>query len=366
MLTGRRRLTPRALLIALAVGLCLPAVATAGSDYSGKAFGVRLAPAFVRFTEVSALGGETVANRYSPAINPASADWTEIPNKIGVALTPYYSLIHFRNGTNLHLTGESATWDSRKFGTFQPTVSQIRSNEETMRNGLDFDYKVDTFQIQWGKRINNFAVGAMFNYAKAKVIQDGRIWVKSGLFPVPLPTNVRSEGNAESYRFRVGGLYEPVEKLLFGMIVEYGFQPFRSDVMVTTFGIPDFPAGITTRTKEKGIQQQWLVRPGVSYEYADRSSVYFDYAYGGYFLPTDSLASHRFSLGVDHALLPFLNLRATGSVDTRGNFGATCGASVFFSEWASLEFGYQYNLLPELRPEFGPAHIFQFALAFRN
>ena len=43
----------------------------AGSNYSDKHFSVRLPPAFIRFTEVSALGGETVANRFSSAINPA-------------------------------------------------------------------------------------------------------------------------------------------------------------------------------------------------------------------------------------------------------------------------------------------------------
>ena len=347
-------------LIALVAIMCWPGAAQAGSAYGDKHFAVRLAPAFIRFTEVSALGGETVANRFSSAINPASAGWTEIPGH-GVVVAPYYSRIHFQNGTNLDLYGESITYDTKKYGTFQPTLSQIRSNEETHRLGLDFDYNVDTFQLQWGKRFGDFAVGATFNFSEASILQDGLV-----LAPVPgvglVPTFVRSHGEAESYRFRFGGLYQPAEKWLVGAVVEYGFAPWRSRTMTT---IPVPPAAITMSNHDSGTQQQFLFRPGVSYEYAERSTVYADYAVGAYIHQDGQLKSHRFSVGIDHQLLPFLFVRATGSMDVRGNAGLTCGLTAFFAEWGSIELGYQYNMLPELRPEFGRAQTIQAALSFR-
>ena len=111
--------------------LCAPALC-ADKDYEDKDFSVRLPPAFVRFTEVSAAGGETVANRWSSAINPASAGWMDVPAKHGVIVAPYCSHIPFQEGTSLNLFGESLTWDTGKWGTFQPTLSQMRSNQATM------------------------------------------------------------------------------------------------------------------------------------------------------------------------------------------------------------------------------------------
>ena len=364
MISAIRRRMPSRTIAFLLVLLCVAAAASAGSDYGSESFAVRLPPAFIRFTEVSAIGGETVANRFSSAINPASTAWTDLASKYGIVVAPYYSLINFDNGTDLHLTGQSVTWDTGKFGVFQPVVSQIRSNEDTLRTGLDFDYDVDTFQLQWGKRFGRCAIGATFNFARARIIQDGTIMRTVAPFPSPLPVTVYSEGNAESYRFRLGGLYEVADKWLAGMIVEYAFQPWRSDVTTTTTLPGELPPSIT-RARNSGTQHQVLVRPGISYEYAERSTVYLDYAYGGYLRHDDALHSHRFSLGVDHQLLQWLFVRAAGSVDDRGNVGVTCGASVFFSRWGSLEFGYQYNMLPELQPEFGRAHALQFTLAIR-
>jgi hypothetical protein len=207
-----------------AVGALLagwPHAAMAQKDYSDKDFSVRLPPAFVRFTEVSATGGPTVANRYSSAINPASADWLDLPGKVGKVLAPYYSFVGFGEGTDIHVIGESLTWDAGPAGTFQPTISQVRSNQAKTEQGLGFHYDVDTAQLQWAKRFGDCAFGAMFNYANARIIQ------KLGDMTV-------AEGTADSYRFRLGGLYEPVKKVLTGAIFEYGFQNVRSENLAFT------------------------------------------------------------------------------------------------------------------------------------
>lgn len=81
-------------LAAAAVALW-PLGAAAQSSYSDKDFSVRLPPAFLRFTEVSTMGGETVANRYSSASNPASAGWIAPPGDLGIMAVPYYSAIRF-------------------------------------------------------------------------------------------------------------------------------------------------------------------------------------------------------------------------------------------------------------------------------
>ena len=150
--------------------LLVAASALAQDDYSDKGFGLRLPSAFLRFTQVSAMGGGSAANRWSSAVNPASADWTPIPGRFGFVLAPYASHIAFANGTDLMLTAESLTWNTGELGTIQPVVVQIRSNRATTRQGLLFDYTVDYTQLGWAKRFGDWAIGATANYAIARTV----------------------------------------------------------------------------------------------------------------------------------------------------------------------------------------------------
>jgi hypothetical protein len=340
-----RRLRGVPLIVPFLLPCLVPLAAIAGSDYSDKDFAVRLPPAFLRFTEVATMGGETVANRMSSAINPASTAWLELPGDLGVVLAPYYSPLLFDNGTNMHVIGESATVKAGWLGVIQPTISQIRTNNATMNNGRTFDYTVDSYQVQWGKRCGQWAGGATFNFARAEVIQTA-----AGGF--------HAKGVSESYRWRFGGLYEPAEKWLLGAIFEYGFQPFRSRTIVPTqFG----PMII----RDRGVQHQFVFRPGVSYEYSPLSSVFLDYQFGYFRNPEDNLHSHHFTAGVDHRLLEWLFIRGSVGLDVRGNVGIGGGLSVFPAKWCSLDLGYKYDVLPELHQEFGRSHTIQVAFNVR-
>ena len=271
-------------LVLLCVVVVFPVAARAGSDYSDKSFGLRLPPAFMRFREVATMGGESVANRFSSAINPASTDWNEVPSRFGVVLAPYTSHVCFGEGTKLRLYAQAINWDTRDFGTIQPSLSQIRSNQATTRTGLEFDYKADVLQVQWGKRVEDAAVGMNFNFARSRLIHR----LGSGGMKI-------SESNAESYRWRFGGLWEPLEKWLVGAIFEYGFAPYRATTSLPT------PFGIFT-TRDRAVTHQYIFRPGVSYEYAPMSSAYFDYQFGLFTQHSEKLRNHRFNFGADHRL----------------------------------------------------------------
>lgn len=336
-------------------------VSRADQDYNDHDFSVRLPPAFVRFTDVSAFGGGTAANRWSSAINPASAGWARIPNEHGTVIAPYYSNVCFTGGMNLHIVGESVTWDSRKWGVFQPTIGQIRNSDGRTNQGMDFDYHVDTVQLQWAKRWDDWAAGACFNFAKAEVHQDGTV-VTPG--PIPSTTDVSAEGNAESYRFRFGALKKFGDKLLTGVVFEYGVHPTRDrTTRVTTVPLP-VPPTITV-THRKDTQQQYVLRPAVSWEYMDMSTISVDYQFGAFFNEVDCLRSHRWSISAQHRILDPLFLRGGISIDHRGNVGGSTGFSLYLTEWAGVFLGYQYNMLPELAPEFGRAHTFQAGLSIR-
>ena len=324
--------------------LLLPSVALASGDYSEEQLGLRLAPAFIRFLEVSAIGGQTVANRASSAINPAAADWFEMPGKNGTILVPYYTHTEFDSGAEIDLYALSATWRSENLGTFQPTAAALRSNRAMTNQGTIFDYEVDSYQLQWAKRSGDHAIGVTLNFADAGVAID------AGGLRV-------ADTNSESYRFRGGWLLEVGENVMVGLIVEYGFAPFRTNAIAITPGGP-VPVMI------KDTQYQYIARPGVSWQYGDMSSVYVDYQYGAFSNDSGTLESHRFSAGIEHRVVQWLFLRLNVASDVRGNTGFGVGASIMFARWGSVHIGYEYDPFPEIRFEFGRAQYFQVIVAF--
>jgi hypothetical protein len=340
-----------------------PSLVLSDSGYSNMDFSVRLPPAFVRFTEISALGGETVANRFSSAVNPASLGWMSLPSKYGIALTPYYSFLNFEEGMQLNLFGESMTWDTRSWGVIQPTLSQVRTNNTTAQDGLTFDYQVDVGQVQWGKRYGNWALGADLNYARANVKRKGPLLIEVPGFSQMMPVDVDTETSADSYRLRIGGLYQPSENWLLGMILEYGWQPYRLKT-TTQMSLPFLPSPIQQTTESNGKQQQYILRPGLSYEYAKGSTLFLDYQLGHFNSDRDNLINHRFNAGIEHRFLEWLFVRFSPSVDLQGNVGVSFGLSAFLSTWCSIEAAYQYNMYPEIEKEFGRAQTIQSVLAF--
>jgi len=346
----------RAIALAVVVFAAGPTIVRAQDDYSDKDFSLRLASAFIRFTEVNSAGGQTVANRWSSAINPAATGWTPIPSKMGFVVSPYYSHIRFKNGTRLNLTGESFTWDTGEWGAFQPTASQIRSNRAVDNQGLIFDYKVDTYQLQWGKRFGSWGIGATANYTSADVVND---------LDTPFGRLRASDSHAASYRFRLGALYQPAERLLAGLMVEYGASPYRATALAMGPRGPIIGQTGPVMVKLKGTLQQVIVRPGVSYEYADYSTVYLDYQLGHFWSKRGTLNHHLLVAGVDHRILEPLFVRAAVSVDGRGNAAYTCGVGAYVSRWCSIDLGYHYDILPDLQPEFGRAHVGQLTVSGR-
>jgi hypothetical protein len=347
----------------LLVLIIFPSVVFSDSGYSNKDFSVRLPPAFVRFTEISVIGGETVANRFSSAVNPASLSWTTLPGNKGIVVSPYYSSLNFQEGLQLNLFGESMTWDTRSWGVIQPTLSQVRTNNVTARDGLTFDYQVDVGQVQWGKRFGNYAFGADLNFARADVRRKGTLLSQIPGLPVMMPVDVDTETSADSYRGRIGGLYQPAEKWLTGMILEYGFQPYQTKT-TTRMSLPPLPSPVIQTTEDKGNQHQYILRPGVSYEYAKGSTLFADYQLGIYHSDKDTLVNHRFTAGIEHHHLEWLFVRFSPSINWEGNVGLSVGLTAFLAKWCSIEAAYQYNMFPEIEPEFGRAQTIQTVLAF--
>jgi len=328
----------------LLLGLCVTARA---GDYKDKDFSLRFPAALNRFSpyaDAAAVGGASAGSKWSSSINPASTGWLALPGRYGVSLSPQYSALCFDQGTKMHVTSQAGVVDLKKWGVLQPAIAQVHSNTRTTSEGLDFNYEMEFYQLQWGKRLGKWAAGANFSYALSETEHQ-----LSGLRVV--------RTRSDTYALRVGGLCEVVDKLLAGLVLDYGESKGRTVFYdFLGFGIGEIKVHDTTR--------QYGVRPGVSYEYMEDSAVFFDYQYLRLTNDTGRLRIHRFHAGVDHRLIEGLFVRAGTAFDIRGNAAVTCGVGIYPTDWFTIDVAYQCDMYPEVDLEFGPSHAVTLSLGF--
>ncbi len=340
--------TSRRAILACLGALMLTSSAAAGG-YGKKDFTLRFPAALSRFSsygDVAGAGGASAASKWSSSVNPASSAWLRVPSRFRLSPSPQFSSICFASGTRIHVMTESLTWESENAGTFLPALAQIRSNRDAARNGFVFDLDMDFYQMQWARRVGQrLAVGANFNFTQAQTRFD------LGDFHF-------SKTVSETYGFRFGGLWEPVDNLRVGVVFDYALSPAR-----TTMRVPAGP--VTLLVKDEDTTYQYLLRPGVSLEYAEDSAVFLDYQYGAFINDTGHLEVHRFCAGVDHRVFKWLFIRGGAVFDSRSNCAWTVGVGLYPTDWFTIDLAYQDDLFPELAAEFGRSRVLTLSLGFR-
>jgi hypothetical protein len=323
----------------------------AGGPLDEAAFSLRFPTAISRFAsyaDVAAEGGAQAASEWVSSNNPASAAWPkETPPAYDTSFSPQFSLIGFGSGNHLYVTAEAVNVNAGKAGFFIPAAAQVYSNHEQLSNGLGYRFDAQFYQLQWGKLVApKWTVGGNFNLT----VSDTRF---------DLDGTQVARSRAESYDFRVGIVHQLLPRLRIGMIADYAFAPSRNDTL--TFD----PATFTLRnerTYDKA--HQFLLRPGLVFRYAPGCDLYVDYQLGYFEDASGTLTVHRFPIGVEHTVIKnILFLRAGTLIDTEGNISATAGFGISLGTRASLDAAYQYDMLPELRPEFGVAQTMVISLA---
>ncbi|MCE9591563.1 MAG: DUF481 domain-containing protein [Planctomycetes bacterium] len=331
-----------------AVFLTIAIVASApAEDFGGHDFTLRFPAAISRFSsyaDVAAGGNAQAASEWSSSVNPASAAWPQ-DKQFKNGFAPQFTAITFQEGTDLYVVSEAVTLDAGDWGVFLPAAAQIRSNEEDDSTGTQFGFDADYGQIQWGKMISpDLAIGANFNFTSSQTKFD-------------ISDTELARTNSETYGFRLGAVHQTFEKVRTGVVFDYAFAPSRTEIR-DIFGL-----GIGTQ-HINDTTHQFLLRPGIAWEYAKGCDFYFDYQGGVFFNDTGTLWVHRFGAGVDHALIEkILFLRGGVVIDTEGTVSGTTGFGVSLGDRVSLDFAYQYNMFPEIRSEFGPAQTFTVSLS---
>jgi hypothetical protein len=339
----KRMQTGSVITVAACILLCGYGQAAA-DPYKGADFSLRFPAALTRFStygDVAGYGGASAGAKWSSSTNPASIGWLDIEQPLHICTSGQFSRLWFDNGTNFDVFAESVTWDGDDLGTFLVASAQASTNEEPTRDmGMDFRFTADIFQLQWAKKLSEtWAVGANFGWTKSGCRY------KFGPFPI-------LESNSDCYDIRLGTLHQLAERFLGGVVVDYGWSRDRTE-FYSIPAIGQSAAKVYDRTR------QFLVRPGVSYEYMKDSTVYLDYQYGVFWNDTGTLNVHRIYAGVEQALCEWIYARGGTTYDPCVETCAWTGGLGFYpTRWLSIDLAYQYNVFPEIANEFGRAQTF--------
>jgi hypothetical protein len=315
--------------------------------FDNKDFSLRFPAAFSRFSsyaDVAATGGACAGSKWQSSVNPAAMDWQNMPGHCQLGLNPQYSSIFFQEGAVLHVISESATKELQQFGTFELALAQLRSNDYDTRQGIRFSSDMDYVQVQWGKRFpNDLALGGNFNYSSTEVANK-------------IDALTLADASSDAYDFRFGTLFPMAENLLGGLVLDYGWSPSTTIIYdIFNYGIGDLR--IKDRTK------QFILRTGPSYEFKKDSIISLDYQYGSFKNDTGEMEVHRMLAGIDYGIMEALFVRGGFAADNQGNASWTCGLGIYPLKELGIDMGYQYDMFPELQPEFGRSHLLTLSIS---
>ena len=320
----------------LAVGM-LATEPAPGKDLAAVAFSLRLPAALSKFSpynDVGGVGGASAGSQYQSSINPAATDW-QPAKPYSVAASAQYLSILFDQGSTLHIADEAATLKLPDWGSAQTAAAQVRNDGST--NGtftlLDANYG----QLQWGyKFTDRLAIGLNGNYTA--------LTTRAGISGMTLGTS-----DSHTYDISAGVLGSPYDHLFVGLVADYAASPAR-----TIISDPTCTCQIGTNDTTK----QLLSRAGLSYEYAEKSSIYVDYQYGNNWNTTGEFSTNRVFSGIEHQIRPWLYARAGVAYDFRGVLSPTAGIGLYPTASTSIDIAFQSNMFPELIPEFRRSKLF--------
>lgn len=330
------------------------------SDLTDESFGLKLGLALDRsstFTDVIALSAST-AYPFLSSVNPAAGDFLrEPPYDFRVIGTLTGAYVHFGNGSSLAATAASATYRLPGAGTLLASYTRIDSQDVESHQGDHFTLRSNELRVTYSHLLERW-----ISLGGSVRLSGSRVGASSLLFDFPLHTDTESLGVEGS----LGVMVAPHRAWLVGLFVALGWT--RNE----TTGFADLPPAPFgpgfTRIDFTDNTRSLNVRGGVGWRPSDTFGVYADWQYlrlenvriGS---SDDSADVGRMYAGVEYLPLPFLALRVGGSADTDRQFTVSTGVGFYPTKNFQAELAYVYNAFPEVRKEFGRAHLISLSLA---
>ncbi len=287
------------------------------------------------YGDVSAKSGASAASKWESSPNPANKGWG-FAQDYDWRLSGQYNNISFANGTQLNVTSQTATMDAGDLGVLRMALLQINSNTRPAGGALalPFQFNLTGFQLSWGKKLSrSFSLGL-----------DGGF--THGDTSFKLPAFDLAHTDKDTYNFRIGGLWQPSPKWYAGLYGDFIYGSASTMLKLPT------PFGIVQSASTE-VVKQYMVHPGLAYEFAENAMIHADYEAGWISNQTKTLLLERFAMGTDIPLAQFFYLRAGSAVDSRGNASWSTGVGFYPSKHVFIDCAYQNNVFPELSQEFG-------------
>ena len=346
-------------------GIALLVLATVhsslASELSDEAFGLRIGLALDRastFTDVVALSAST-AYPYLSSVNPAAGDFLrEPPSEFRFIGTLTGAYIAFNNGSSLTAAAASATYRLPSAGTFLVSYTRIDSQDVEGHQGDHFTLRSNELRLTYSHLLATWiALGGSVR------LSESRLSMSSLFEDFPLHTSTESKGVEGS----IGILVAPHRHWLVGAFAALGWT--RGE----TTGFIDFPpepfgpglAELDFSDNTRSLN----IRGGLGWRPSEKFSAYADWQYlrlknvrsGS---SDDSADVGRMLAGVEYLPFQILALRLGGTVDTDRQFTVSTGVGFYPTKYFQAELAYVYNAFPEVRKEFGRAHLISLSLAF--
>jgi len=315
-------------------------------DWLDAPFDLRLGLALDRgstFTDVVGLSA-SAAYPYGSSVNPANGDFLRAPpDNFKLAMTATGLYVPFETGASTTAGAGSVSFRFQDAGTMMAIYSNSGSHDAHSTQGDNYRLNSQDFTIRYAQLVAPWlALGGEFK------LTDSTLSFEPGGQDFPVHTKTSSTG----YDFRLGGLVALNKEWLFALMGGAGWSEARTRGRVD---LPDFlggPERISFDTLTRSIN----LRTGVGWRPSDKFSAYLDWEY--YRLWNEqSVSTGRAFAGAEYMPIAALALRVGGTVDTVGKTTASAGVGFYGLDHMMFELAYVYNAFPEIRREFGVAHL---------
>ena len=335
------------------MGLLLLAGVSEAWNWADAPFDLRLGLALDRastFTDVVGLSA-SAAYPYGSSVNPGNDDFLRAPpNNFKIAATGTGLYIPFETGASTTAGAGSVSFRFDDAGTVTGIYSKSGSHDARSTQGDNYRLDSEDFTIRYGQLVVPWlALGGAFK------VTDSTLSFEPGGQDFPVHTKTSSTG----YDFRLGGLVAPSKEWLFALTGGAGWSYAHTRGRIA---VPDDlggPVPISFSTFTKSIN----LRTGVGWRPSDKFGAYLDWEY--YRLWNEqSVSTGRAFAGVEYMPIAPLALRIGGSVDTAGKTNVSTGIGFYGVKHVAFELAYVYNAFPEIRREFGLAHLVSASIVF--
>lgn len=329
-------------------------------DLSDEAVGLRIGLAFDRaatFTDVVGLSAST-AYPYLSSVNPAAGDFLrEPPNQFRVIGTLTGAYVAFNNGSSITAGAASVTYRLPAAGTFLASYTRVDSQDVESHQGDHFTLRSNELRLTYSHLLERWiSVGGSVRLTQS------RLGLSTLFSDFPQHTDTESLGVEGG----LGVLVAPHRHWLIGLQVALGWSRGETSGFVDLPPAP-FGPGLTP-IDVKDNTRSLNVRGGLGWRPSEKFSAYADWQYlrltnvrnGS---SDDRADVGRMFAGVEYLPIQILALRLGGSADTDRQFTLSTGVGFYPTKYFQAELAYVYNAFPEIRKEFGRAHLISLSLA---